>query len=167
MLHTFAQYPIFSSRFSPSAIEEEATKFLARVMDRRWRTNIQPANQPARTCVRERAREKTRGNSGQQRISSFRRSPGALPGVLQVVAVGMSSKRRNLRALWFWMTYFNQLSWGQYFIHYCLGWQILKLPYLPKTDVRPFFVFIYLRKRGLAVSNLIFQYILCLYICKL
>jgi len=35
MLHTFAQYPIFSSRFSPSAIEEEATESLARVMDRR------------------------------------------------------------------------------------------------------------------------------------
>ncbi len=109
-------------------------------------TSSQPAGRPARTCVRAREREKTRGNSGQQTIWSFRRPPDALPGVLQVVAVGMNSKRQNLRALWFWMTYFIQLSWGQYFIHYCLGWQILKLPYLPKTDVRHTFVFIYFRK---------------------
>ncbi len=88
--------------------------------------NKYPASQPARTCVRAREREKTRGNSGPQTISSFRRPPGALPGVLQVVAVGMNSKRRNLSALWFWMTYFIQLSLGQYFIHYCMGWQILK-----------------------------------------
>lgn len=106
----------------------------------------QTSSQPARTCVRAREREKNRANSGQQSISSFRRPPGALPGVLQVVAVGTNSKRRNLRALRFWMTYFIQLSWGQYFVHYCLGWQILKLPYLPKTDVRHFFVFIYFRK---------------------